>query len=127
MLSHLKNHEQKHEIQGGPKLYLECPYCNDSIQSPDGYITHVYKQHSSSIFQCPYCFYRSSGAYNVILHRELQHTDKPLSVLACEGVQLSLTNELSDIFLNRSKHVIALTCSGENKHFKYDSWLILMH
>lgn len=111
MLQHLRYHEVRTMVAPGQKAsWLECSYCVERFARNDQLVQHVLNEHSTSIFQCPHCFYRSCAAHNVLLHIRLLHHKMEQFVLVCRGKAKMLQSELQSIFAARMKNVRPIPC-----------------
>lgn len=125
MLAHLRQHnhqhaavadEQRNGQSAGEKPWLECAYCTLLADTPESLVRHTNNVHKSSIFQCPFCFYRSCSAYNVIMHQAAIHAQHVTSVLVCLGKTKALSSELPLIHASRAQYVQPLRCdSGKSE------------
>lgn len=112
MLQHLRYHVMRTVVPPATKAsWLECAYCDDSFDRYEVLVSHVVSEHSTSIFQCPYCFYRACAAHNVLLHIKNTHGANEPLVLVCRGKAKMLTCDLPVIFAARDTNVKAIKCS----------------
>lgn len=119
MLTHLRNHENSPRTVSGDPSWLECSYCDEIADSVTLLTKHIQEEHQSSIFQCPYCFYRSCVAYNVVVHLDQFHQNEKKSVLVCNGKPRLLSTEKALIEKSRAENIRPLRCSeGKFKTFK---------
>lgn len=107
MLIHLRNHENG---STEPK-WLECAYCNIVADSCALLVKHIQDEHQSSIFQCPYCFYRSCAAFNVVVHLKQFHPNEKVSVLVCIGKPRLYATEKALIEKSRRENIRPLRCT----------------
>lgn len=63
--------------------FRDCPYCDLEADYNNELLTHIMEEHSQSIFQCSYCFYRTVEVDNMVLHHETHHSDEKPEVLLC--------------------------------------------
>lgn len=123
MLQHLKNHDKHAEQQlehtsnmvdsFDSTSWLECSYCEEIADSCTWLVKHIQDEHRSSIFQCPYCFYRTCAADNVVVHLKIYHTENA-RVLVSDDKGKLLNSELTHIYKCREQNVRTLQC-GEGK------------
>lgn len=78
MLKHLENHEDQAADSFNAQIlddgsWFECCYCEENLGSCGLLVQHIIEEHSTSIFQCPQCFYRSVDLRNIFLHLEKHH------------------------------------------------------
>lgn len=116
-LKHIRKHEQDGEDQLGLNQtsmdmdsWLHCSYCEDIADSCSSLVEHIDEEHASSIFQCTYCFYRSSTAYNVITHHFLHHKNKSTLINISNGASMMLKAEMSSMIQYRKENVKPITC-----------------
>lgn len=119
MIQHLRYHVMRTLVPPMTKAsWLECAYCDDSFGKIDMLVKHVITEHSTSIFQCPYCFYRACAAHNVLLHIKNMHSSTEPLVLVCRGKAKMLTSDLPAIFEARDINVKPIKCSkGTYKYY----------
>lgn len=115
MLTHLRSHDFQMETAVGglfsdTSSWLECAYCEVIADSCTLLVKHIQDEHATSIFQCPYCFYRSCAAYNVVIHTKQLHKAQRHFVLVCNGKTKMLASELSVIHQARDVNVRAISC-----------------
>lgn len=99
MLQHLNNHEtfiseqmaSPSNVYSDSDSWLECAYCDNIADSCKLLVDHIRNIHSSSIYQCAYCFYRSVESANVYSHLNHYHTtaEKLIFVCGCTPKPLS--------------------------------------
>lgn len=112
MVTHLGNHEMSYASHDDLlNNWLECAYCDEPFIKTLLLVKHVQNEHKSSIFQCPYCFYRSCAEYNVIVHLNQFHQSEKERVLVCNGNTKSYATEKALIEKCRSKNVRPLRCN----------------
>lgn len=116
-LKHIRKHEQDGEDQLGLNQtsmdmdsWLNCSYCEDVADSCSALVEHIDEEHATSIFQCTYCFYRSSTAYNVVTHHSLHHKDKQTKINISNGASLMLKAEMGCMIQYRKENVAPITC-----------------
>lgn len=116
-LKHIRKHEQDGEDQLGLNQtsmdmdsWLNCSYCEDIADSCSALVEHIDEEHSTSIFQCTYCFYRSSTAYNVVTHHKLHHKDKTTFINISNGASLLLKSEMGTMIQYRKENVTPISC-----------------
>lgn len=115
MVQHLRYHAMRMQVPvSGSATWLECAYCDDPFDRLDQLVSHVVTEHSTSIFQCPYCFYRACAAHNVLLHIKTMHLTKEPLVFVCRGKAKMLTSDLPSILAARDKNVLRIKCSKGN-------------
>lgn len=124
MLHHLRNHEKEIGQQNSSTMdtssWLECPYCEEIADSCTWLVKHIQEEHTNSIFQCPYCFYRTCAAHNVIIHLKLYHPKDKIHVYVCNGKAKSLQTDLNHIWKSRATNVRAINCGdGKSNYFHY--------
>ncbi|XP_075218375.1 uncharacterized protein LOC142323088 [Lycorma delicatula] len=61
-----------------------CVYCTDTFNTPHDLCQHITEEHSQSLFQCAYCFYRAYCTSNVILHQNINHIAQNIQILKCQ-------------------------------------------
>lgn len=112
MLTHLGNHEKSPRASNttSQPSYLECAYCDEVVDTCTRLVKHIQVEHESSIYQCPYCLYRSCVAYNVIVHLNQFHQSEKKSVLVCNGKPKSYTTEKELIQKSLIENVRPLRC-----------------
>lgn len=111
MVQHLRYHEMRTLVASSTKAsWLECAYCDEPFERYKQLVGHVLAEHSTSIFQCPFCFYRSCAAHNVLLHIRHMHKEKTALVLVCKGKSKMLAADLPAIFAARAENVKAIKC-----------------
>ncbi len=111
MLIHLRNHENN--VSCEPR-WLECAYCDIVADSCTLLVKHIQDEHQSSIFQCPYCFYRSCAAYNIVVHLKQFHSSETKSVLVCNGKTRLYQTEKAFIEKSRAENIRPLRCTEGN-------------
>lgn len=125
MLEHLYNHEdfitqqasygKSHNIQDHSS-WLECCYCEEIPGSCGTLVDHIISEHATSIFQCPYCFYRSVDQHNVGSHLRQYHSQQDeMYILVCGTETKGLTNEIADIMRAQTNRVKVLQCPVTGK------------
>lgn len=107
MLIHLRNHDN---VSSEP-TWLECSYCDIVADSSALLVKHVQDEHQSSIFQCPYCFYRSCAAFNVMVHLKQYHGSEKKAVLVCNGKPRLYATEKALIEKSRGENIRPLRCT----------------
>lgn len=125
MLRHLREHDKRLETDGNSEdttSWLECAYCEELVDSCTLLVKHIQDEHAACIFQCPYCFYRSCAAHNIIVHLKLHHKDSDQFVFVCTGKPKLMSTEWPVIFRSRAENVRALTC-GEGELFLYSFYI----
>lgn len=120
MLIHLRNHEN---ILSNEPSWLECSYCDIMADSCALLVKHVQDEHQSSIFQCPYCFYRSCSAWNVVIHLKQYHSEEKKSVLVCNGKPRMYAAEKALIEKSRVENIRPLRCT-EGENFFFFFWFV---
>lgn len=113
MLTHLLNHENSPQADNATNVpsYLECSYCDVVKDTCTRLVKHIQEEHQSSIFQCPYCFYRSCVAYNVVVHLNQFHKSEKKSVLVCNGKPRLYATEKALIEKSRGENIRPLRCT----------------
>lgn len=126
MLYHLRNHDKLLELSNGSNQsmdttsWLQCSYCDETVDSCTLLVRHIHDEHSTSIFQCPYCFYRSCAAHNVVVHLKQYHNTSDAFVFVCNGKAKGLP--MTQIAQWRDEHVRSLNC-GSPGEFNVISFL----
>lgn len=114
MLAHLQYHEIgtafKMDNPSQVSSWLECAYCDLTSDSCSSLVQHIWVEHSSSLYQCPYCFYRSCEVYNVVFHLKQFHQTLDELVLVCNGKMMEFEAEKTVIEQYRSKNIRPLRC-----------------
>lgn len=132
MLSHLQHHEHlapsKANNPSEVSRWLECAYCDRTSDSCSSLVQHIEIEHSSSLYQCPYCFYRSCAAYNVVFHLQQCHQSLQQSVLVCNGNETDFAAEKEAIERYRSQNIRPLRCSegGSYKPLSFSGQVMLL-
>lgn len=84
MDTHLSNHEEFHTkqtthsgifVNTDQSSWLECSYCDQVLGSCRMLIDHIDKVHGTSVFQCAYCFYRSTNMEFMKIHKAKYHAN----------------------------------------------------
>lgn len=125
MLEHLYNHEDfivqqasystHHNIQDD-NSWLECCYCEEIPGSCGTLVQHIINEHATSIFQCPYCFYRSVDRQNVSSHLKYYHSrEDEKYIMVCGTETKGLTNEIANILQARREKIKMLQCPETGK------------
>ncbi|XP_037050206.1 uncharacterized protein LOC119084365 isoform X1 [Bradysia coprophila] len=117
MLTHLRNHEKN--MSNEAPSWLECAYCDIVADSCTLLVKHIQDEHQSSIFQCPYCFYRSCAAFNVVVHLKLYHPKEKKSVLVCNGKPRMYATEKALIEKSRKENIRPLRCTEDCHKITY--------
>lgn len=116
MLQHLRNHElAAMELVGiddnmDTDSWLECAYCEMTCSSDDVLVQHVQEQHGNSIYQCHWCFYRSTTRLNVFLHCQKYHGSVDPSVIHCNKQPVNAGNESNELVQRRQQYLRAIKC-----------------
>lgn len=111
MKTHLENHKfTETDKSSNITRYLECAYCDEIADSSSSLVKHILDEHQSSIFQCPYCFYRSCAAYNVVVHLNQLHRTEKKKVLICNGQTKLYTTEKAFIEKSRRENIRPISC-----------------
>lgn len=115
MLKHLENHEelpmQEGSIVQDDISWLECCYCENVIDTCDTLVKHIVNVHSTSIFQCAYCFYRSVDQNNVSSHLERYHgNEQEKYILVCDSESISLDDDIK-VLQTMATNVNKIQCS----------------
>lgn len=121
MLEHLRNHEDFIEVQASYgrnhsnqdcSSWLECCYCEEYEGSCSTLVEHIISEHATSIFQCPYCFYRSVDRYNVSSHLKQYHSkyQDEQYILVCGTETKGLSTEIADILQEQLEKVKVMQC-----------------
>lgn len=120
-LAHFRWHDESrpaYAAAGRVPTWLECAYCDLLAGSADELVRHTVAVHRSSIFLCPFCYYRSCAATNVLQHQQSMHREQTPSVLVAPGKAKALSAELQNIYAARGLHVPQLQCvAGCSKRF----------
>lgn len=124
MLQHLQNHEDMAaDSSNAPILddgcWLECCYCEDIPGSCGLLVEHIIKEHSTSLFQCPQCFYRSVDVRNVFNHLEKYHRPG-LDPLIC-GVEMKDAAIDIKVVVAAQARLPEFLCSDFGKSLNFDS------
>lgn len=121
MLIHLQSHanswNSQKEHQTKRSNWLECAYCDVISNSCSSLVQHIQDEHGSSIYQCPYCFYRSCVSHNVLVHLKQFHQSEKKLVLVCNGKEILYETEKALIEESRLKNIRPLRCSGGKIYF----------
>lgn len=123
-LSHLHEHESSIETNQPYLLlsrnqmldvlsWLECSYCDHIADSCDLLVDHLLTIHGTSIYQCPYCFYRSAVASNIVIHWSMHHKNNQLSVVISENFAKKSDVSLADLTACQEVNVKPLKCNGK--------------
>lgn len=110
-LVHLQNHEDflveqasysKHHSNEDDSSWLECCYCEEIPGSCSTLVDHIMQEHATSIFQCPYCFYRSVDRNNVSSHLNFYHKDREDKFIQVCGMETkSIEDEINELLAAR--------------------------
>lgn len=63
----------------------DCCYCDSEARYNNELLSHIMQEHSYSLYQCSYCFYRSIEVDNMILHYQSLHPMEKPEILICEN------------------------------------------
>lgn len=122
MLQHLQHHEdyvttQQMSADDLAQLdhlsWLECCYCDTMVDTCNLLVQHVQNEHAASIYQCPYCFYRSAATANVEVHMNEYHGRKDKMIIQCVGESKQLHSEIVVMMAGAEKNVIPIECGDE--------------
>lgn len=127
MLEHLSNHEDflvqqasysKHHSNQDDSSWLECCYCEEIPGSCSTLVDHIVNEHSTSIFQCPFCFYRSADKHNVSSHLKYYHKEQQEGdsyILICGSETVNLSTEINELLSARTDRVKMIKCPENGK------------
>lgn len=105
------------DVNNDQYSWLECCYCDETLGSCELLISHIEKEHGTSIFQCAYCFYRSANIEFMTIHANKYHsierTKHLCGVYAC-GLRMERLSEIADI-AKALKTVARIMCEIEGK------------
>lgn len=120
MLQHLQYHEDyvsTQQISTNEQLdhlsWLECCYCDTMVDTCNLLVQHIESEHKASIYQCPYCFYRSAATANVEAHLNEYHSRKDKMIMQCPGTAKQLHGEIILMLAAREKNVVPIQCGDE--------------
>lgn len=120
MLQHLQYHEDyvsTQQISTNEQLdhlsWLECCYCDTMVDTCNLLVQHIETEHKASIYQCPYCFYRSAATANVEAHLNEYHSRKDKMIMQCLGTAKQLHGEIILMLAGREKNVVPIQCGDE--------------
>lgn len=120
MLQHLQYHEDyvsTQQISTNEQLdhlsWLECCYCDKMVDTCNLLVQHIQTEHAASIYQCPYCFYRSTAAANVETHLNEYHKRKDRLIMQCLGTAKQLHAEILIMLAGSEKNVAPMECGDE--------------
>lgn len=124
MMDHLRNHEEfvsqyMNSNREPSKEYLdhlswlECSYCDKMEESCGSLVEHIRSEHSTSIYQCPYCFYRTVDASNVKSHLNSYHKKAEPLILVAMGQTKQLHSQISVMLRGREEFVKPIKCGDE--------------
>lgn len=122
MLDHLHNHEEgvsnAMKSTDQTKLFdhvswLECSYCDNLEQESRCLVKHIQSVHSTSIYQCSYCFYRTVDAANVELHQKIYHNKKEPLIMVGMGQTKQLHTQIDAMLMGKEKFVQPIRCGDE--------------
>lgn len=120
MLQHLQYHEDyvtTQQISTNEQLdhlsWLECCYCDTMVDTCNLLVQHIQMEHSASVYQCPYCFYRSAAIANVESHLNEYHVRKDKMIIQCLGPAKQLHAEIMIMLAGREKNVVPIQCGDE--------------
>lgn len=133
-LDHVKQHERAAEekFSTGEQTvdtdsWLCCSYCEYIGDSCNLLLKHIDMAHSSSIYNCCDCFYRSSVAYNVQTHYKQYHPEKEVLINVGSTAQLQMNNEINDMIDSRKKFVLGIYYEeGWFFFFNFNNFVILI-
>lgn len=108
------NNEQMEQLDH--LSWLECSYCDTMVDTCNLLVQHVQTDHASSIYQCPYCFYRSVSTANVEAHLNEYHLRKDKMIMQCLGSAKQLHAEILIMLAGREKNVVPIECGDEGTH-----------
>lgn len=89
--------------------FHECCYCGDKNQ-------HMEMEHSGSIFQCSFCFYRTTEMDNIVQHMETYHPNADREMLLCELSRKFQPKDESDIRNGCQENVTKIKCAKGKMH-----------
>lgn len=120
MLRHLNNHEDLLMTEGSfnqdDSTWLECCYCEEIIDTCTLLVKHINEVHSKSIFQCPYCFYRSVDQNNVSSHLNQYHANEEEKyIFVCGSETSCLSDEINQILYSMTTNVREIPCTVPGK------------
>lgn len=120
MLRHLNNHEDLLMTEGSfnqdDSTWLECCYCEEIIDTCTLWVKHINEVHSKSIFQCPYCFYRSVDQNNVSSHLNQYHgNEEEKYIFVCGSETSCLSDEINQILYSMTANVREIPCTVPGK------------
>lgn len=78
-------------------------------------VDHIINEHSTSIFQCPYCFYRSVDRQNVSSHLREFHRQEDGFILACGTETKDLNSEIAELVRVQGDRVKMIKCPETSK------------
>lgn len=126
MAQHLSNHEESatdsfncHSSDPDDSSWLECCYCDEVLGSCKMLVDHIISEHGTSIFQCPYCFYRSVDRQNVNSHLKRYHSNEDaMHVFVCGSEIRSLSDDINAILLAQ-ENVKEIQCPENGEIFLF--------
>ena len=103
---------------------IECDICGTKLSSNQSLNIHIASQHSSNIFHCPSCEFKTKTTHHLRQHIKLQHTDR-FKPMECSICKITLKNKFSlkvhMKFQHENKSIFP--CTVCDKVFKYKNSL----
>lgn len=91
------------KIRDEQKKFRDCCYCDLEANSNNELLEHIVVDHSQSIFQCKYCFYRSTEVDYIMVHYESFHSLEQREIYLC-GETREFREEDREMLLTDSKY-----------------------
>lgn len=112
MLKHLQFHQKLESSSVTSRLHMECAYCMNRSTTSEELVQHVENQHTSSVFMCQHCFYRSADVFGVLFHLRKYHRQLSEVILVgnCEQ-RIVVKQEIPALFAQWKQNIASITCN----------------
>lgn len=125
MFEHINNHEEHVRLCQNSSnqtksldhiSWLECSYCDKMEDSCALLIKHIQNVHSTSIYQCAYCFYRTVDPSNIVTHQKMYHAKQELLILVAMGQTKHLYSQIDFMLKGKNEFVHPIKCGDEGNY-----------
>lgn len=99
--------------------FRDCCYCDFEAHYNDELLEHIVDEHSRSIFQCSYCFYRCIEVDNIISHYKALHPAEKREILLCGDSKEFTQQDYEMMKDDCENHVEKFKCGQGKRTFQF--------